>query len=150
MKIEDEIKQPTFETNYHKAHVNLLFTAAWLNLKLTQVLKPYGLTHQQFNVLRILRGSSPAPMNIREITERMIDKASNASRLVDKLQMKRLVGKASSENDGRQVQVQITDIGIDVVARASDAVMQQLAGNYNLLSEEEAISLSDTLDKLRQ
>ncbi|GIV31136.1 MAG: MarR family transcriptional regulator [Saprospiraceae bacterium] len=149
MRIEDEIKQSAFSNVYHKAHINILYTAAWLNLKVVQWLKPFGLTHQQFNVLRILRGSRPKPLNIKEITERMIDRSSNASRLVDKLIAKNMVRKTTSPEDGRQVLIHITDVGLSTVAKASIVVERNLLETFSSLSEAEAAQISDLLDKLR-
>ncbi|MEL6924012.1 MAG: MarR family transcriptional regulator [Bacteroidota bacterium] len=91
MKIGDEIRQRKFVNEYHKTHINVLFTASWLNKRVTKTLKPYSISRQQFNILRILRGQHPNPGNVKMISERMIDKMSNASRIVDKLEKKGLV-----------------------------------------------------------
>ena len=88
MKIEQEIQQTVFESEYQKANINLLFTASWLNQKSAKALKPFNISWQQFNILRILRGMGDKPATIKILTERMIDKMSNASRLVEKLKQK--------------------------------------------------------------
>ncbi|MFQ5447919.1 MAG: hypothetical protein ACE5FF_13405 [Saprospiraceae bacterium] len=93
MRIEDEIKQSHFPNEFVKAHINVLYTAVWAGLAVSQSLKSFNISHQQFNVLRILRGRYPEPASIRDLTERMIDKSSNASRLVDKLVAKGLAVK---------------------------------------------------------
>ena len=85
MNLEQEINQSVFKDNFHKAHVNLLFTAAWLNHKVNRLLKPYDISGQQFNILRILKGMGCKPSSLKLITSRMLDKTSNTSRLVDKL-----------------------------------------------------------------
>lgn len=104
---------------------------------------------QQFNVLRILRGSKPHPLTVTQLMERMLDKASNASRLVDKLNQKKLVAKIIPEEDQRMINVFITNEGLEVLERASQAVESGIGGAFSTLSEEEAEQLSDLLDKLR-
>jgi DNA-binding MarR family transcriptional regulator len=149
MRIEDEIKQKSFADEYVKSHVNVLFTASWLTSGAAKVLKPFGISVHQFNILRILRGMHPKPGSIKELTERMIDKSSNASRLVDKLIAKKLVIKAKSHADNRRAEVLISDEGLMVLADASermDAFNGSLSKN---LLEAEACKLNEFLDKLR-
>ena len=124
MKIEDAIKQSKFENEYHKVHVNILFTAAYLNQLVATTLKPYNLTGPQFNVLRILRGLHPEPATIKLITARMIDKMSNASRLVEKLKQKGYVERIACEEDRRRVNVTITAKGLDLLEQASAALSE--------------------------
>ncbi len=149
MRIEDEIKQKSFVDQYVKAHVNILFTASWLSSEASKVLKPFGISAHQFNILRILRGMYPNPGSIKELTERMIDKSSNASRLVDKLISKKMVIKAKSHEDNRRAEVLISDEGLTVLVKASermDVFNESLSKN---LSEDEAYQLSEFLDKIR-
>ncbi len=150
MSIEKDIQQAKFSNVYHKTHINILYTAAWLNLKMVQWLKPFKLTHQQFNVLRILRGSNPKPLSIKDITARMIDKTSNASRLVDKLLAKDLVKKSISNGDARQVDVYITAKGLDLLKAASELIENNILTYFKNLSEQEAAELNLLLDKLRE
>ena len=147
--IEDAIKQPTFKTAAHRAQVNTIFTAAWLNLLTGQTLKPFGLSLQQFNILRILRGRGGKPATIKLLTERMIDKMSNASRLVDKLKEKGFVERRECPSDRRQVDILITDAGLEMIDHASKAVEASQNRIFGNLSEEEAVTLSQLLDKLR-
>lgn len=149
MSIEKDIKQESFTNTYHKTHINILFTAAWLNLQVVQWLKPFKLTPQQFNVLRILRGSRPKPLSIKEITARMIDKTSNASRLVDKLLSKGLAKKCTSSGDARQVDVYITEKGLQLLAEASEIVERNIVDCFKNISEQEANEINRLLDKLR-
>jgi len=149
MKIEEEIKQERFSNELHKAHVNLLYTAAWSGLRVAQVLKPFKISLQQFNILRILRGCQQEPASIKELTERMLDKSSNASRLVDKLILKKLVRKSSCGSDHRRVEVIITTEGLDLVNRASQMVEQEIQTMLSSLSDDEAILLNELLDKSR-
>lgn len=149
MRIEDEIQQKKFKSEYQKAHINILFTAAWLNQQNQQILKPLGISSQQFNILRILRGMHPQPASIKLLTERMIDKMSNASRLVDKLLAKDLVQRNESGADRRRVDVVITDKGLQILEKASIAVEDSLHQEMAKLSEEEAARLNELLDQLR-
>ena len=105
MGLEQEIRQEKFGNEYEKAIVNVLFTSSWLyNLNSTR-LKPYGITPEQFNVLRILRGSAPKPLMLADITGRMIDKSSNATRLVEKLRQKGFLKREICDNNRRQVDI---------------------------------------------
>ena len=149
MRIEDEIQQKKFKSEYQKAHINILLTAAWLSQQNQQILKPLGISSQQFNILRILRGMHPQPASIKLLTERMIDKMSNASRLVDKLLAKDLVQRNESGADRRRVDVVITDKGLQLLEKASIAVEDSLQQEMAMLSEEEAARLNELLDQLR-
>lgn len=150
MKIEEAIQQKQFLNAYQKAHVNILYTAAALSQQTALAIKPFHLTVQQFNILRILRGRHPEPMTIKDLTSRMLDKMSNASRLVDKLIEKGLVVRNTCPDDRRRVDVVISAIGLQVVARASEAVEQMYLLDSQFLTEEEALLLSDLLDKIRK
>lgn len=149
MKIEDEIQQKKFKSEYQKAHINILFTAAWLGQQTQHILKPLGISSQQFNILRILRGMHPQPASVKLLTERMIDKMSNASRLVDKLEAKELVRRSESGADRRRVDVLITAKGLSLIEKASLQVEGRLHQDMALLTDEEAARLNELLDKLR-
>lgn len=149
MRIEDEIKQnKKFNNEYEKLVINLLFTASWLEADNIQRLKPFGISPQQYNVLRILRGSYPKPLMLSDISARMIDKNSNATRLVEKLRLKSFVKREICENNRRQVDIVITKKGLDLLAdidKDADTWLESL----KTLSESEAKTLNITLDKLR-
>ena len=149
MKIEEAIKQERFISEFQKAHLNILYTAAWLTYETTQMLKPFGITWQQFNVLRILRGRRPKPATVKLLTERMIDKMSNASRLVDKLVKKGLVERQSCESDRRQVDVFLTEKGLELVNSASAVIDSRLHGSNIPLTDEESTRLNEFLDRMR-
>lgn len=149
MKIEKEIQQKRFRSPLQKAMVNTIFTAAWINQRNAQVLKPLGISIQQFNILRILRGMHPEPATVKVLTERMIDKMSNASRLVEKLKCKGLVERKSCSEDRRRVNVFITPEGLDVLRKASVAIEAEERELSERLSPEEAALLSDLMDKMR-
>jgi DNA-binding MarR family transcriptional regulator len=149
MNLEKEIHQTApFISEFHKMAVNILFTASWLDRRHTQNLKPFGITPQQFNILRILRGQHPKPAGINMLIERMIDKSSNASRLVDRLAAKGLVHKQVNHTDKRAVDVIITAAGLDVLGKI-DADRMILEKWLHNITEEEAGELNRILDKLR-
>lgn len=147
-KLEKEISQSKFENQYHKLRANILFTSGWLRGEIKEFLDPYDITPQQFNILRILRGAQPEYLSTKEICGRMIDKMSDTSRLVDRLQAKGLVYKKQCDFDGRKIRVFITDNGLDLLNKI-DAEKHQLNKILKNLSEEEAETLNDLLDKLR-
>lgn len=148
MRIEEEIKQTKpFANPQIKAVVNLNFTASWLSGIQAEMLKPYGISIQQYNILRILRGMHPKPATVKTLIERMIDKNSNASRLVDKLLKKGLLERNACPRDRRRVDVMITETGLDMVNEVSKALKKHK--KFMNLTDEDAIVLSDLLDKLR-
>ena len=149
MKIEQEIKQRRFKSEYHKAHINVLFTAAWLTQRSAETLKPFRISWQQFNILRILRGMSPEPATVKVLTERMIDKMSNASRLVDKLEAKGLVERKVCSSDRRRVDIRITEKGIALVNGASELMERNMEVKMSSITSEEAAVLNCLLDKIR-
>src|SRR5688500_16480790 len=105
MKLEEEIQQSRFRNEYHKVAINITFTHFWLMDQMRQMLKPYGISMQQFNILRILRGQHPKPATINLLKERMLDKSSDASRLVERLKKKGLVERVTCEKDRRSVDI---------------------------------------------
>jgi len=149
MKIEDAIQQKQFQNEFHKAHINMLYTASFVNQKTLQTLKSFRISPQQFNILRILRGLFPQPASVKLLTERMIDKTSNASRLVEKLRNKGLVAREACDDDRRRVDVQITPAGLELLERASTAIEQMIQNYGASITVEEAATLNNILDKLR-
>lgn len=147
--IEKEINQRKFKTEYQKAHINILFTASWLSHKSTRILKRFGISWQQFNVLRILRGMQPKPASVKILTERMIDKMSNASRLVDKLDRRGLVERKVCPEDRRRVDINITEKGLDLLAEASELMDREVEESLRNLSQAEAEKLNTLLDSIR-
>ena len=148
MSIETDIKQSNFKSPYVKAMVNIFYTNSWLQTVQMEIFKPYDLTIPQYNVLRILRGQYPDPITVIAIIERMMDKMSNASRLVDKLLLKGLAMRTECPNDRRAVDVKITKKGLDLLIEL-DILQDSWENNLKGLSEEEALQLSDLLDKIR-
>lgn len=148
MGISEEIKQPKFKDTYQKATVNLFYTSNWLAEKVRLFLAEEDLTHQQFNVLRILRGSHPNPLSTLQIRERMLDKMSDTSRIVDRLVKKELAIKKTCQKDKRLVDVLISKAGLAVLKRLDereDGMFEQVRN----LTEDEAETLSQLLDKIR-
>ncbi|MFC6998466.1 MarR family winged helix-turn-helix transcriptional regulator [Rufibacter roseus] len=148
MKIEEEIKQSSFKDAYQKVYINTVFTANWLQQRQSGLFKPFGITLPQFNVLRILRGQHPKPATVNLIIERMLDKTSNASRIVDKLEAKELVTRKQCPADRRTVDILITDKGLKLLKQMDGLVGAEQLGIRNL-TPEEANQLSDLLDKIR-
>jgi DNA-binding MarR family transcriptional regulator len=148
MKIEEEIKQNPFKDKYTKAVVNLLFTQSYLVSRQSKIFKPHDLSPEQYNVLRILRGQFPKPTTVSSIQERMLNKMSNASRLVEKLKQKGMVDRTECLNDRRQVDIVITKKGLKLLKLLDDEVKKFNAKIIHL-DDEEVEQLNELLDKLR-
>jgi DNA-binding MarR family transcriptional regulator len=148
MKLEDEILQKHFRNEYHKATVNVIYSYNWLVDYQVKLFKPYGITMQQYNILRILRGQYPKPATIKLIKERMLDKMSDASRIVEKLRVKGLVERNICSNDRRNVDVCITQKGLELLSQV-DKHDEEVDTKLSTLSEDEVKQLNELLDKLR-
>ena len=148
MGIEKDIKQQLFRNEYQKATVNLIFTSNWLTEKIKVFLDNEDITSQQFNILRILRGSKK-PMSTLVIRERMLDKMSDTSRIVERLQKKGLVDKKISEIDKRKVDVEISKRGITLLEKL-DRKNNELDNILSNLSNDQAKTLNSLLDILRE
>lgn len=148
MRLEDEIKQQSFKNDYQKMVVNLVFTGSWINVNTSEMLKPFKLTTQQYNVLRILRGQYPNPASVNLIIERMLDKMSNASRIVDKLLVKKLADRKVCPDDRRMVDVKITEKGLKILGEL-DLIEKQWQEKFKTLKLNEVKELNILLDKLR-
>jgi DNA-binding MarR family transcriptional regulator len=147
MKIEEAIKQQKFRSSHQKALINLLFTTSWVQGRQQDLFKPYKITLQQFNILRILKGQHPTSISGTEIKSRMLDRNSDVSRLLDRLVAKELISKRTCPNDKRATDVNITETGLELL-RTLDKYQNQIDGVLSL-SEDEATQLSDLLDKAR-
>lgn len=149
MGIEQDIHQAKFRNEYQKAAINLIYTFNWLTEKSRNFFAAEDITQQQFNILRILRGSHPEPLSTLQIRDRMLDKMSDTSRIVDRLIAKGLVKKAICKSDRRLVDIMITDKGRKLLERIDlrQDEMDNLLGN---LSRREAGLLSELLDKIRE
>ena len=148
MEIEKEIFSNKFENNHQKAIVNLIYTYGWITNLLKQQLNKYKITLQQYNILRILRGQHPNPATINMLKERMLDKMSDASRIVDRLEQKELVNRFINTKDRRAVDILITKKGLDLLLKLDVEMSSKNFLDENINSTEDGI-LSDLLDKMR-
>jgi MarR family transcriptional regulator, 2-MHQ and catechol-resistance regulon repressor len=146
--IEQDIQQSQFRNSFQKAAINLLYTSGWLRDRMKVLFDKEDITAQQFNILRILRGSFPTPLSTLQIRDRMLEKMSDTSRLVDRLVVKGLVKKITAETDRRLVDVLITEKGKKLLSRI-DAQQTEMDAILNNLTEKEAEQLSELLDKMR-
>ncbi len=128
-----------------KALVNVLYTASWINAVQNTFFQPFGISPQQYNILRILRGAGE-PLRVQIIKDRMIERSPNATRLMDKLCEKDLIKRIPYEHDRRVVFVEITEKGLQLLTNISDDFNRDLTHN---LTEEEAKQLNHLLDKFR-
>nr|WP_295921503.1 MarR family transcriptional regulator [uncultured Dyadobacter sp.] len=149
MSIETDIKQKKFRSPYQRLALNLVYTTNWLESKQLEFFKEHDLTSQQYNVLRILRGQQSNAIKVSDITERMLDKNSNTSRLVDKLLAKNLAKRTSCPSDRRAVDVVITEEGLALL-KVLDPIIEEWENRFNIITPEEADQISALLDKLRE
>jgi DNA-binding MarR family transcriptional regulator len=147
MGIEQDINQTKFRNEYQKAAINLIYTFNWMNEQIKIMLDQYDITPQQFNILRILRGAGK-PISTLQIRQRMLDKMSDTSRIVDRLLKKELVKKVICEGDRRLVDVSISDNGLQLLERI-DNHQEEMDSVFKNLDEEQAATLNRLLDKIR-
>ena len=148
MKLQEALKTDRFRNARHMALLNVLYTAYWLKSATTAALKDSGLTGEQFNVMRILKGKHPEPMCVRDIASRMLEKSSNVPRIIDRLVVKKLVKRATSKEDKRETIMTITAEGIkqlDLASKSVEKATEKIIG----ITEDEAVQLHNLLEKLR-
>lgn len=148
MRLEDEIKTKPFRSERQKLHINLVYTSNWLQSRAAKTFSQHGLTPQQYNILRILRGQFPKPCNIQLLKDRMLDKQPDVSRLIDRLVQKELATRKVCVEDRRKMDVLITDTGLRLL-EAMEGDVKAFDDWSNHLSEEEVLTLNTLLDKLR-
>jgi MarR family transcriptional regulator, multiple gene regulator MgrA len=148
MKVEQVIKSQLIASNELRATITLFYTNNWLYEKHVKFFKKFGLTNQQYNVLRILRGQYPSPASISLIKDRMLDKMSDTSRLVDRLIKQQLIIRQTNANDKRSVDVKITEQGLKLMLEI-DAEIPMVEKHIKKLTDTEINQLCDLLDKLR-
>ena len=148
MRIDDEIQSSKFENNYHKVVINISYTYSWINNETRSLFEKNNITIQQFNILRILRGQYPKPATVNLLKDRMVDKMSDASRIVDRLVQKGMVSRCTNTKDRRAVDIRISEQGLEILSKMDEEfkINEFLQNN---LTEEEAGQLSNLLDKLR-
>ena len=147
MTLEKDIKQNVFRSEYQKSIINLIYTFNWMNEKLNKSFEPFDITQQQFNILRILRGAGQ-PLSTLQIRQRMLDKMSDTSRIVDRLVKKGMVKKTICREDRRLVDVLLTDKGKKLL-QTMDGMNEDMDSLFKYLSEDEARQLNSLLDKIR-
>jgi DNA-binding MarR family transcriptional regulator len=148
MKLEEEIKQSKFKNDYQKLAVNILFTHGWLMSFQKKIFEEFDLTTTQYNILRILRGQSPNPISINLLKERMLDKMSDTSRLIERLRKKDLVDRKICKNDRRKSDVKITEKGLELLKKLDD-VDEKMEKVLSNLSKQEVKTMNLLLDKMR-
>lgn len=142
--ISEDIRS-SFASNKVKALINIKYTAGWINSKETELFKSFDISPQQYNILRILRGAAK-PMQVQTVKDRMIERAPNATRLMDKLCDKKLISRVRCEEDRRVVFIEITDTGLQILKQIDEKGVPDFLQN---ITEEEAKIVSDILDKIR-
>src|SRR3954451_18521552 len=149
VKIEEALKMSRFRSEKHKAGLNLMYTAWWLKTIISKELKIEGLTLEQYNVLRILKGKHPGGMSVKDIGSRMIERNSNVPRIIERLVGKSLVERFSSEIDKRETVNKLTSTGLAVLLRATKKVDELLSKSLTL-NENEAEELNALLENMRK
>jgi len=148
MKLEDEILNKDFKNQYHKLVVNIIYTNGWISNLIHQELKKHKITMQQYNVLRILRGQYPNPTTINVIKERMLDKMSDASRIINRLVDKNLVTRDVNLHDTRARDILITTAGLELLEKIKlDKLMDKIITKN--ITKKEALLLNNMLDDMR-
>lgn len=148
MKFKDEVKQQQFRSPQVEGALNIIYTANWLEQVTREYLKPHEISPEQYNVLRILRGHHPEAYALQEIRERMLNRWSNVSRLVEKLRKKGYLIRRPMESNRRKVEIKITDEGLEFLDRLKEL---PIAGDFfdKGLNPEQARQLTSLLDTFR-
>jgi DNA-binding MarR family transcriptional regulator len=148
MTLEEAIKSTKFKNETHRACVNIMYTAWWLKTITNKALKEYGLTHEQYNVLRILKGKHPQQMCVKDIGSRLIEKNSNVPRIIDRLAIKKLIKREQGKTDRRETVISITAAGITLLEAASKE-METAMTNSVKMNDKDAMTLNSLLEQLR-
>ncbi|MGI8950096.1 MAG: MarR family winged helix-turn-helix transcriptional regulator [Chitinophagaceae bacterium] len=148
MKLEEAIKSNKFKNEVHKAGLNILYTAWWLKTIMSKDLKEYGLTHEQYNVLRILKGTHPEQMCVRDIASRTIEKSSNIPRIIDRLEIKKFIKRTTSPHDKRETVIMLTQAGLNILAITTNKI-NKLFEETVVMDEHCANTLNKLLEKIR-
>jgi len=149
MKLEQAIKQYKFASREQRLGLNIIFSFNWLREKQKAYFVNYGITSQQYNVLRILRGNFPNAYSTSDIRERMLDKMSDASRIVDRLVKKKLVERTTNKEDKRLVDIKISDEGLALLEKMDNTIEVHAQSPFKNLTSDEQYKLDELLDKMR-
>jgi DNA-binding MarR family transcriptional regulator len=148
MKLDEAIKTTRFKNEVHKAALNILYTAWWLKTSISQELKHFSLTHEQYNVLRILKGKHPEYMCVKDIASRMIEKNSNVPRILDRLLRKKLIKRTTSNKDRRETVISLTTAGLSLLETSNSRIASSIDKQIRLDKQESKL-INDLLDKMR-
>jgi DNA-binding MarR family transcriptional regulator len=148
MILEDALRQAPIEDLTFRSSLNLYYTQSRMAHFHSRVLRPFEISNQQFNILRILKGQNGKPIVVGDISNRMVDKMSNTSRLVEKMRLKSLVERTECPHDRRKVELMLTDKGLDLVKNASETMSQEIRKRMSKLDDQELVELNRILDKL--
>ncbi len=149
MRFEEAIKTSKFQSEIQKAHLHVLFTAGWVRARIGNRLKPFGVTAEQYNVLRILRGQAADSVRVMDISDRMLERNSNTTRLIDRLIEKGLVQRLKASHDRRERAIQLTAEGTALLQQI-DKAWENTSPHSSRLTHEEAAMLNQLLDRLRE
>ena len=148
MKLEQAIQSTKFKTEVQKASLNILYTAWWLKTQMSKELKEFGLTHEQYNVLRILKGKHPEQMCVKDIGCRMIEKSSNVPRIIDRLVLKKLVKRSDSAFDKRETVISLTQGGIVLLQASTERINISMVDIVKM-PEKDAAMINNLLEQFR-
>jgi DNA-binding MarR family transcriptional regulator len=148
MKLEEALQTTNFKDAKHKASLNILYSAWWLKTTISRELKTFGITHEQYNVMRILKGKSPEAICVKDIAGRMIEKGTNVPRIIDRLVDKKYVKRGIDSNDKRHTVMQLTSSGQILLEKATKKI-DQVADGLIDLSDKEATQINQLLEKMR-
>ncbi|MFT3845820.1 MAG: MarR family transcriptional regulator [Lacibacter sp.] len=149
VKLEQAIKSVNFRNETQKAGLNVLYTAWWLKTMMSRELKNFGLTHEQYNVLRILKGKSPDEMCVKDIAGRMIEKSSNVPRIIDRLVLKKLVKRTTDPNDKRHTVMTLTAAGFNILDLCTKKINEIFEKTIQM-DEAAAKQLNELLELVRE
>ena len=150
MKLEQAIQQSSFTSNFQKLTLNFIYTYNIFKEEQKNFFKPYSITPQQYNVLRILRGSYPKPYTTSQVRDRMLDKMSDASRIVERLVKKGLVKRSTTKSDKRLVDVVISDRGLELLTAIDKPLDHEMNATFIKFTDEERETFTTLLDKMRR
>src|SRR3954454_14411725 len=149
VKLEDAIQSHNFKDEKQKAGLHILFTAYQLKCKVSATLKPFDLTAEQYNVLRILKGKHPQTMCVKDIADRMIEHSSNVPRIIDRLVAKKLVKRTQSKEDKRETMMSLTEKSLDLLESCSQQMNETFEGILRL-NNKDAKALNELLEKVNK
>ena len=146
MNVQEAIQTSGFKSEKHKAVINIMYTAYEVKTRISRVLKNYGLTHEQYNVLRILKGKYPEQMCVKDVAQRMVERSSNVPRIIDRLELKKLVKRSQSGSDRRETVIILSQAGINLL-EAVNPVLEDAHAAISSFNEGDAKLLNGMLDR---